>query len=186
MTKNPLMSLDQSAHCNQIELRLKGGVAQGQCLTGGKIKLHSEIWVDGKHLDEPHFIDLPMLVQSLYEQRRFDIFTCGCGVGMCAGIVDGIKVQHESGLVHWSFRRPLAADSLLDPELSEWENTTVPVTLTFDRTQVLSAIETYLDTVRTLVGDESSKFGWPVYGLSVQDVLKIDPRKPFYAIRNED
>ena len=67
MTKNPLMSLDQSAHCNQIELRLKGGVAQGQCLTGGKIKLHSEIWVDGKHLDEPHLIDLPMLVESLYE-----------------------------------------------------------------------------------------------------------------------
>ena len=65
-------------------------------------------------------------------------------------------------------------------------NTTVPVTLTFDRTQVLSAIETYLDTVRTLVGDESSKFGWPVYGLSVQDVLKIDPQKPFYEIRSED
>ncbi len=90
------------------------------------------------------------------------------------------------GLFSWSFRRPLAADSLLDPELSEWENTAVPVTLTFDRTQMVSAIETYLDTVRTLVGDESSKFGWPVYGLSVQDVLKIDPRKPFYAIRNED
>ena len=60
------------------------------------------------------------------------------------------------------------------------------MTLTFDRTQVLSAIETYLDTVRTLVGDESSKFGWPVYGLSVQDVLKIDPQKPFYEIRSED
>ena len=186
MTKNPLMSLDQSAHCNQIELRLKGGVAQGQCLTGGKIKLHSEILVDGKHLDEPHFIDLPMLVQSLHESGRFDIFTCGCGVGPCAGIVDGIEVQHASGLVRWLFRRPLAADSLLDPELSEWEKTAVPVSLTFDRTQMVSAIETYLDTVRTLVGDESSKFGWPVYGLSVQDVLKIDPRKPFYAIRNED
>ena len=111
MSKNLPMSLDQNAHCNQIELRLKDGVAQGQCLTGGKIMLHSEIWVDGKHLDEPHFIDLPMLVQSLYEQRRFDIFTCECGVGMCAGIVDGIEVKHESGLVHWSFRRPLAAST---------------------------------------------------------------------------
>lgn len=46
---------------------------------------------------------------------------------------------------------------------------------------MVSAIETYLDTVRTLVGDESSKFGWPVYGLSVRDVLKIDPQKPFYG-----
>ena len=186
MQKNPPMSLDRSAHCNRIELRLKDGVAQGQCLTGGKIMLHSEIWVDGKHLDEPHFIDLPMLVQSLYEPRQFDIFTCGCGVGMCAGIVDGIKVQHESGLVHWSFRRPLAADSLLDPELSEWEKTAGPVTLTFDRTQMVSAIETYLDTLGALVGEESSKFGWPVYGLTVQDVLKIDPQKPFYEILSED
>ena len=184
MPKNPPLPLDRGAHCNQIELRLKDGVAQGQHLTGGQIMLHSEIWVDGKHLDEPHFIDLPMLVQSLYEQRRFDIFTCGCGVGMCAGIVDGIEVQHASGLVRWSFRRPLAADFLLDPELTEWEKTAVPVSLTFDRAQMVNAIETYLDTVRALVGEESSKFDWPVRGLSVQDVLKIDPNKPFYAIRD--
>ena len=51
---------------------------------------------------------------------------------------------------------------------------------------MVSGIETYLDTVGPLVGNESSTFGWPVYGLCVQDVLKIDPRKPFYAIRNED
>ncbi len=186
MSKNLPMSLDQNAHCNQIELRLKDGVAQGQCLTGGKIMLHSEIWVDGKHLDEPHFIDLPMLVQSLYEQRRFDIFTCGCGVGGCAGIVDGIEVKHESGLVHWSFRRPLAADFLLDPELNEWEKTAVPVTLTFERTQMVSAIETYLDTVRTLVGEDSSKFDWPVHGTSIRYVLNIDPNHPFSEIRGGD
>ena len=28
--------------------------------------LCSEIWVDGQHLDEPHPIDLPLLVQSLH------------------------------------------------------------------------------------------------------------------------
>ncbi len=186
MPKNPPMPLDRGAHCNQIELRLKDGVTQGQCLTGGKIMLHSEIWVDGKHLDEPHFIDLPMLMQSLHESGRFDIFTCGCGVGACAGIVDGIEVQHASGLVRWFFRRPLAADSLLDPELSEWEKMAVPVSLTFDRAQMVNAIQIYLDTVRKLVGEESSKFGWPVHGTSIRYVLKIDPNHPFSEIRGED
>ena len=59
------------------------------------------------------------------------------------------------------------------------------MTLAVDRTEVLGAVETYLGTPRTLVVDESSKLFWPVYGLSVLDVLKIDPQKPFYEIRSE-
>ena len=168
--------------CNCFELRLQDGVAQGRHTTDGKITLHTEIWVDGQHLDEPHFIDLPLLVQSLHVQGWHEIFTCGCGVAACPGIVDGIHVTHDAGLVRWSFRRPQSAANLLDPALDEWEKTAVPVDLTFERTQMLNAIQAYLDAVRALVGDEPGKFDWPVCGLSVQSVLKIDPRQPFYEI----
>ncbi len=185
MPDNPQLSLDLDKSCNHFELRLKDGVAQRLDSSDKEIMLLSEIWVDGRHLDEPHFIDLPMLVQSLYEQRWFDIFTCGCGVGMCAGIVDGIQVTHDAGLVRWSFRRPLAADNLLDPELSEWEKTAVPVVLTFDRTQMVKAIEDYLDAVRALVGAEPNRFAWPVCGTSIRYVLNIDPNHPFSEIRGE-
>lgn len=167
---------------NHFELRLEDGVAQGKHLTDGKITLYSEIWVDGQYLDEPHFIDLPLLVQSLHVQGWHDIFTCGCGAAGCAGIVDGIQVTHDAGLVRWSFRRPLAADNLMNPALSEWEKTAVPVVLTFDRAQMLNAIQAYLDAVRALVGEDPGRFDWPVCDLSVQRVLKIDPNKPFYDI----
>jgi len=172
--------------CNQFELRLADGVSEGKNLTDGTITLDSEIWVDGQHLDEPHFIDLPLLVQSLHVQGQYEIFTCGRGVGGCAGIVDGIQVTHEAGLIRWSFRRPQSAGNLLDPALSEWEKTAVPVALTFERAQMLSAIQTYLDRVRALVGNRLHRFGWPVHGLSVQDVLKIDPNRPLYEIRDEE
>jgi len=180
------LPFDREKHCNHFELRLEEGVAQGQHLRGGKITLDSEIWVDGRHIDEPHFIDLPLLVQSLHEQRWFEIFTCGCGFGGCAGIVDGIHVTHDADLVRWSFCRPQSAGNLLNPALSEWERTAVPVVLTFGRTKMVKAIEDYLDAVRALVGLDPSKFEWPVHGLIVQDVLKIDVSKPFYDIEGGD
>ena len=97
--------------------------------------LFSEIWVDGQHLDEPHPIDLPLLVQSLHVPGCYEIFPC---------------------------------------------KTAKQVTLTFDRAQMVHAVQACLETVRALVGDDPGKGDWPVYGLSVQDVLKIDPNKPFY------
>ena len=165
-----------------FELRLRDGLAQGKTLTDEKIVLHSQIWVDGQHLDEPHAIDLPLLVQSLHVPGWYEIFTCSCGVGGCAGIVEGIEVTHDAGLVCWSFRRPQSAGDLTGSALSAWEKTATPVTLPFDRAQMSNAIHAYLETVRAVVGEDPGKFAWPVCGLSVQDMLKIDPNKPFYDI----
>ncbi|MFC7410226.1 hypothetical protein [Hydrogenophaga atypica] len=139
MREKTQLSLDLDKPCNHCELRLEDGVGHGKHLTDGKIILYSEIWADGRHIDEPHFIDLPLLVQSLHEQRWFDIFTCGFGVGGGASIVDGIQVTHDKGLVRWSFRQPQSSGNLVDPELSEWENSAVPVELTFERTEMVRA-----------------------------------------------
>lgn len=118
MPENLPLSLDlaQAASCaierqafNHFALRLADGVAEGQRLDGGKSTLFTGIWVDGKHIDEPHFVDLPLLVQSLHVPNWYEIFTCGCGVGGCAGIVDGIQVSHDGGLIRWSLRRPQSA-----------------------------------------------------------------------------
>lgn len=165
---------------NLFELRLEDGVAQGQTLSGGKIVLFSEIWVDGQHLDEPHPIDLPLLVQSLHVPGCYEIFTCNCGVAGCAGIVEGIEVTHDAGLVRWFFRRPQSVSTLNPPSFDAWEKTAKRITLTFDLAQMVHAVQTYLETVRALVGNDPGKGDWPVHGLSVQDVLKIDPNKPFY------
>ena len=56
--------------------------------------------------------------------------------------------------------------------------------MNFDRTQMVNAIRDYLDAVRALVGAQRSQFDWPVHGLSVSDVLRMDPGKPFYDIKS--
>lgn len=129
-------SISDPAMACIFELRLKEGVVEGKYCVSGKNTLHSEILVHGKRLDEPHFIDLPLLVQSMHEQRWFDIFTCGSGAAGCAGIVDGIKVIHDKGLLRWSFRQPLAAANLWDElVLEEWEKTAVPIIFTLNETK---------------------------------------------------
>jgi hypothetical protein len=138
---------------NFFELRLTSWPYEQRLTVGGTIAktgLDLEIWVDGQHIDEPHPIDLLLLVQSLHESGWFEIFICGCGVGGCAGIVDGIQVTHNTGLVQWSFRRPQSAANLLGPALSEWEKTAVPVVLTFEWTQMVNALcTTSLSRTRT-------------------------------------
>lgn len=168
------------AAINRFELRLAQGADDGARRIRGQITLYAEIRVDGELLDEPHFIDLPQLVHSLHAAGWYEIYTCGCGVGGCAGIVEGIHVTHCDGLIKWSFRRPQSAGSLLDPDLSEWERTAVPVSLTFDKTQMLAAIQAFLETVRALVGNKPERFEWPVHGFYVEDLLHLDPTRPYF------
>ena len=184
MPENPRLRPDLDKPCNHFELRVENCSEHGKRTTDGKLSLHPEIWVDRQHIDEPHFIDLPLLVQSLHVQGWYEIFTCGCGVAGCAGIVEGIHVTHDAGLTRWSFRRPQSAGTLSDSALKKWQQTALPFGMTFDRAQMVKAIQDYLDAVRTLVSAQPSRFDWPVHGLSVSDVLRMDPGKPFYAIKN--
>jgi hypothetical protein len=166
---------------NRFELRLKDGVSEGKHLTNGKIMLHSEIWVDGKFLDEPHFINLPVLIDSLYVDGWCYIFTCSCGEEGCAGIIDGIHVTHHDNLTRLVLRRPQSAGNLLEPAVSAWEQSATPVELIFERSQMLNAIQAFLDKARSLIGSEPQRFDWPVYGFDVCALLSIDPRKPYYS-----
>lgn len=165
---------------NRFELRLKDGVAEGKSLCDGAISLDTEIWIDGNHLDEPHSIDLPLLIDSCHIERWYGIFTCGCGNAGCAGIVDGIHVTHQKAedLIRWSLRLPQSAGSLVDPDLSHWEKTAIPVDFAFDRTQMINAINTFLDEVRSLVGAHPERFSYPIHGHAVQDILTLDPDHP--------
>lgn len=165
---------------NRFELRLADRCAGEACRIRGQISLDAEIWVDGELLDEPHFIDLPQLVHSLHVAGWYEIYTCGCGVGGCAGIVEGIHVTHREGLIDWSFRRPQRAGNLLAPALSEWERTAVRVSFTFDKAQMLAAIEAFLDAVRAKVGTKPERFSWPVHGFYIADLLRLDPTKPYF------
>ena len=55
--------------------------------------------------------------------------------------------------------------------------------ITFDRAQMVNAMQDYLDAVRTLVGAQPSRFDWPVHRLSVSDALKMNSGNPSYDIK---
>jgi len=174
---------------NLFELRLISWPSELRLTQGASIAvtgLGLQLWVDGQHIDEPHPIDLLLLVQSLHQSGWFDIFTCGCGVGACAGIVEGIEVTHEMGMVRWSLRRPQSAGSLSDSMVSNWEKTAIPVIYKFERRQMIAAIQKCLQEISALVDGDLIRFDWCVNGPSIQEILNIDPSNPVYEILSDE
>jgi hypothetical protein len=145
----------------------------------GQVSLFPEIWIDGQHLDEPHPIDLPLLVQSLHESSSYDIFTCNCGNALCAGIPEGVEVRHNGVGIRWSLKRPQSAGSLVDPAYSDWEKSSVSVEYTFLRGQMIQAVDACLDRMRTLVLANSNGYYWPVYRFDAPTLMLIEAGHPF-------
>lgn len=170
------------ASVNQFELRVHVANPSRDIGTPVEPYLITEIWIDGAHLDEPHPIHLPLLIQSLHEPGAYDIFTCDCGEAGCAGIFEGIHVTHEGELVRWDFRRP-QSEELIEPSMGAWRDTATPVHLTFRRSQMIHAVQHYLGSIRAIAGDNPDAFGWPVAAISVRTIMGIDPMKPYYGGR---
>lgn len=165
--------VNQSAVVSRFELRLRDGPVEHWPSSLRQIEIHPEIWVDERHLDEPHCLDLGQLVQSLHTDGWAEIFTCKCGVAGCAGIVEGIKVAHLGPLIQWSFRRPQSANNM-----SGWRTRAVRTALLFDRDQMLAAIQDFVQAARDLVTSDRHRFCWPVQGFGLDDLLETGLARP--------
>jgi hypothetical protein len=68
----------------------------------------TEIAVDGQLLvnfeKSTLSTNLVALERSVHEDGEFFFVTCTCGVPMCAGIREGIRVTHDHKSVHWVVR----------------------------------------------------------------------------------
>jgi hypothetical protein len=170
----------QSIAVSLFGLRLQSGNVESWPSHLGQAEIHPQVFVDGHHLDEPHLVSLPALIDSLHHDGAAGIFTCGCGEPGCDGIFEGIGVRHEAGLVHWAFRRPQSARGFAD--LSAWRAASASLHLTFDREQMLAEVQQFLHDARSLVGPNPHRFCWPVYGFYVKDLQTIDPTRPYYEL----
>lgn len=67
---------------------------------------------DGKVFDY-HTVSLPDLIRSAIYPGEYEILTCTCGHGRCAGIYDGIVVLHSAwdGDVRWLVPHPISQRS---------------------------------------------------------------------------
>ena len=63
---------------------------------------------EGSLTDFSYFAtDLHELIASKEADGEFYIITCWCGDPGCAGIWQGIRVRHDSGMVQWHVLEPL-------------------------------------------------------------------------------
>ena len=65
-------------------------------------------YIDDKYVEE-YCVDYDEIAKSLKAPGIFEIFTCGCGVAGCAGIYEGVRVEHENDLIRWTFNQPYEA-----------------------------------------------------------------------------
>jgi len=76
-------------------------------------------------------------------------------------------------MVHWGFRRPISAGTMVDPQLAHWEKTSRPVSYIFSRAQMVKETRNLLTTIRTVVNSAPGQYQWPVYGLEITDILAL-------------
>ena len=148
--------------------------------SAGKIDLDASVWIDGKLLDQPFYINLPDLIHSIHVPGEYDIFVCGCGSAGCAGAAT-VLVSHEGEQIGWRWRLPVL-DSGQDSDPNA-PVTTIPVEFVFERRQVIEAMASFVAAARKLMGARPDRYDWPVAGLFAKDLIALDPSKPYYARR---
>jgi len=77
----------------------------------GKVyRATTHIQINNEAIPTKHPIDFFQLVESLKASGNYYIFTCGCGSAGCAGIEDGVEVEHHNNIIEWRCRLPQSMD----------------------------------------------------------------------------
>lgn len=133
---------------------------------------------DGLHSDQVEAIqavDVPVLLQSLVDPGRNEIFTCQCGVPRnCGAIFHGVEVKHryKGNLIGWEMKHPQYVYS----EDSPYDGSDGPeATLTywFARSQMQSALLSYFCDLQSIYESANGNIDWDIHGQSAMDVLKL-------------
>ena len=162
---------------NRFELRLNAlGAAANDGQTANEIRLITEIWIDGRYLDEPHPINLIALMMSIHHPGSHYIFTCECGISDCAGIPEGVVVLHSENKVVWRMRRPQSYRSTPELSISAWEASASWFSFEFDRDQMMASVCAYLIRLRHTIRHSTVKVQWPILGFDLEAIFRIDPR----------
>ncbi len=145
---------------NQIELTLRSDLSGAGF--GDEYCLFDQIAVDGVAIDEGHAVSPWELVGNLYVPGASEIFTCGCGHAGCAGIHGGVLVRHAPGIIRWRYRTPMSDAHFAEPEgkdsehdnrYERWRRESQWREFSFDRAQMVGAIEAALCGVRRKLAD---------------------------------
>lgn len=122
----------------------------------GKIREVSQrIRIDNVELNPQYAVCLSSLVESLYGEGEYYIFTCGCGSSGCVGIQEGVKVTHRSNLINWKVRNPISSSGY--ESFNHWLSNSKIIQYEFNKTNMMKVIFSAMDKLKNNV-DENTVF----------------------------
>jgi hypothetical protein len=114
---------------------------------GGKIySATARIHINNEAVPTKHPVDFSQLVKSLKSPGSHYIFTCGCGSAGCAGIEDGVEVEHDQNVITWRFRLPQSTDGFRSHEV--WHAVSDLHIAVFEKEQIVSEVVRALEEMK--------------------------------------
>jgi hypothetical protein len=137
------------------------------------LHLKSSLEINGRPFHSEFILDISELAKSCQSSGEVFIFTCGCGYPACAGIFDGIQIEHLTEAVVWRFNEPMKDD--LDLSDEEWEAMKQPIELRFDPDDYLSTIIAGIKEMKVLVVSSDQPVDLPIYDFTLEQLFAIEP-----------
>ena len=129
--------------------------------------------INGSSFHPEFVLDVTELAKSCQSTDELFIFTCGCGEPMCAGICEGIQVEHLPDAVVWRFSEPLSDKDYFDLSDDEWKAMRQPVELRFDPERYHSAIATGINKLKALGVSSERPVELPIQGFMLDRLLAL-------------
>jgi hypothetical protein len=131
--------------------------------------------IDGNDFHPELVINPIALARSCQSSGELYIFTCGCGEPICAGIDEGLHIEHTLDAVIWRFYEPISGTDHEDLTDEEWEAIKRPVEYMFDPEQYLESIISGLYAMKELAVSSPQPIEFAIYGLDVAGILALEP-----------
>lgn len=113
----------------------------------GKIRAISKsIKIDGIKINSKISLSLRELINSLYLEGNYYIFTCSCGIPGCAEIAEGIKVTFEKDMIHWKVYDPISTSGY--ESYDAWKAAAKNIHYIFNRKDMINNISNALDSIK--------------------------------------
>ncbi len=139
-----------------------------------ELSLICELEVNGVLLHPEFSVDLRELTKSSQCSGEFDIFTCGCGFAGCAGIFEGIHVEHLPEAVVWDFQEPLSERGYFHFSDEKWASLRTPVRLSFDPDEYQQIIGTGIRKIKAMVVETDRPVSLGINHFGNNDLMALE------------
>ena len=131
--------------------------------------------INGSPFHPEFILDISELAKSCQSSDELFIFTCGCGEPMCAGIGEGIQVEHLPDAVVWRFSEPLSDKDFEDLSDGEWEAMKQPVEFQFVPEYYQRNIVQGINKLKALAVSSERQVELPIQDFTLDTLLALQP-----------